>query len=108
MLANITCNAQATTSLVLKSALLSWIEMQVTNCRNLEAVAWVRILENIMVIVDPSKVESATGGAWREAILRCLLTLLEEATPSESSSIFPILELIDCAQKPLDSIPSAR
>ncbi|KAF4602702.1 hypothetical protein EYR40_005919 [Pleurotus pulmonarius] len=82
VLANITCNVQATTSLVLKSALLSWIEMQVTNCRNLEAVAWVKILENIMVIVDPSKVESATGCAWREAILRCLLTLLEEATPT--------------------------
>ncbi|KAF7433677.1 hypothetical protein PC9H_005640 [Pleurotus ostreatus] len=78
VLANITCNVQATTSLVLKSALLSWIEMQVSSCRNLETIAWIKILENIMVIVDPSKVESATGGAWREAILRCLLTLLDE------------------------------
>lgn len=59
--------------------------MQVANCRNLEVIAWVKIFENIMVVVDPSKVESATSGAWREAILRCLLTLLQETTPGKSS-----------------------
>ncbi|KAJ7759032.1 ribosome 60S biogenesis N-terminal-domain-containing protein [Mycena olivaceomarginata] len=76
VLANLTCNAQATTSLILKSSLLHWIEMQLL-LSTTEAVAWVKILENILIVVDAQKMESSTGGEWRFVICRCLSLILQ-------------------------------
>ncbi len=76
VLANVTCRAHATTSLLLRHALLSWIEMQVQRLRGDEAIAWVRILENIFATVNAAKVESATSGEWRDIASRCLRTVL--------------------------------
>ncbi|KAJ7670238.1 ribosome 60S biogenesis N-terminal-domain-containing protein [Mycena rosella] len=81
VLANLTCNAQATTSLVLKSSLLHWIEMQLL-VSTTEAIAWIRILENILLIVDAQKMESSTGGEWRFVICRCLSLILQGMTRS--------------------------
>ena len=77
VLANLTCTAQATNSLVLKSALLSWIEVQLLHSTT-GSVAWIRILENILIVVDSNKIESSTNGEWRSAIGRCLEYLLDE------------------------------
>ena len=68
---------QATTSLVLKSALLSWIEVQLLHSTT-GSVAWIRILENILIIVDLNKIESSMNGEWHSAIGRCLEYLLDE------------------------------
>ncbi|KAJ3506576.1 hypothetical protein NLJ89_g6794 [Agrocybe chaxingu] len=95
VLANVTCNAQATTSLLLKSALLPWIEMQLlysasssnTNA-NAEGLAWIKILENILVVVDSDKIEAATNGEWRTVICRCLLFLLDEKHLSSTTDNF--------------------
>jgi nucleolar pre-ribosomal-associated protein 1 len=76
VLANITCNSQAVTSLVLKSGLLQWIEMQLLNASGEEGVAWVRILQNIIMVVDHVKLESSTNGDWRAVFCRCLSLLL--------------------------------
>ncbi|KAF8185167.1 ribosome 60S biogenesis N-terminal-domain-containing protein [Pholiota molesta] len=77
VLAHLTCNAQATTSLILKSALLPWIEMQLSQpTSKSEGVEWIKILENILVIVDSKKVEASTNGEWRAVICRCLMSLL--------------------------------
>ena len=80
MLANITCNSQATTSLILKSGLLAWIEMQLFHAGSIgtRAVEWLKILENILIIVNPEKLESATSGDWRKVICRCISHLLDE------------------------------
>ncbi|KDQ65157.1 hypothetical protein JAAARDRAFT_75487 [Jaapia argillacea MUCL 33604] len=78
VLANITCHRQAATSLVLKSALISWIEMQLLQgVREGECVPWLKILDNIIAVVDHAKVESATNGEWRSALCRCLIALLD-------------------------------
>ncbi|KAF9233345.1 ribosome 60S biogenesis N-terminal-domain-containing protein [Melanogaster broomeanus] len=77
ILANLTCNPQACTSLVLKSSLLSWIEMQVGDSINTESIAWLRILENIVFLADASKLERAIGGEWCAIICRCLSSLLQ-------------------------------
>ena len=77
VLANLTCIAQATNSLVLKSALLSWIEVQLLHSTT-GSVAWIRILENILIVVDSNKIEASTNGEWRSAIGRCLEYLLDE------------------------------
>ncbi|KAJ6584939.1 ribosome 60S biogenesis N-terminal-domain-containing protein [Mycena capillaripes] len=76
VLANLTRNAQATTSLILKSSLLHWIEMQLL-VSTTEAVAWIKILENILLIVDTRKMEASTGGEWRSVICRCLSLILQ-------------------------------
>lgn len=83
MLANITCNARATTSLLLRHALLSWVEMQLPDMRGEEAIAWARILENILAVGYSSKVETATIGEWRAIASRCVRTILHH--PSTSS-----------------------
>ena len=67
-------------SLILKSALLSWIEMQLL-LGTKERVEWFKILENILVFVDSKKLESALGSEWRATICRCLLGLLDDKTP---------------------------
>jgi nucleolar pre-ribosomal-associated protein 1 len=40
-----------------------------------EGLSWMRVLENILDVVDPVKLESATGGEWRAAIGRCMALL---------------------------------
>jgi nucleolar pre-ribosomal-associated protein 1 len=77
VLANLTCNAQATNSLILKSALLSWIEVQLLHSTT-GSVAWIRILENILFVVNSNKIDASTNGEWRSAIGRCLEYLLDE------------------------------
>lgn len=76
VLANITCNSRATTSLVLKSALLSWIEMQVRSMGQDEGLPWVKILANIVSAVDTAKIEAVTNGEWRLVLARCLHAIL--------------------------------
>ena len=63
VLANLTCIAQATNSL-LKSSLLSWIEVQLLHSTT-ESVVWIsKMLENILIVVD--KIDaSSTNGEWR-------------------------------------------
>ena len=75
-MANLTCNSQAVMSLILKSALLSWIEMQLL-LGTKERAEWFKILENILVLVDSKKLESVLGSEWRATICRCLLGLLD-------------------------------
>ena len=57
--------------------MLAWIEMQLCTLRAEEAIAWVRIIENILTVVDARKVEAATNGDWRAAAVRCLKSILE-------------------------------
>lgn len=55
------------------------MEMQIKNLHTDEAVAWFKILENIISVVDPAKQESLTDGEWRSQIARCLLLLLQNS-----------------------------
>ncbi|KAI8984871.1 ribosome 60S biogenesis N-terminal-domain-containing protein [Trametes punicea] len=86
VLANVTCNARATTSLILRHALLSWVEMQVQTVRAEEAIAWARILQNILAVVNSSKVEAATDGEWRVMVGRCVRIILHH--PACSMGVF--------------------
>jgi nucleolar pre-ribosomal-associated protein 1 len=89
VLANLTSNVQATTSLVLKSSLLSWIEMQVQLPQsNEDTLAWLRILENILITADTAKLQRATNGQWRDALCRCLSLALQNC----SAPSLPILQ----------------
>ncbi|KAG6897168.1 hypothetical protein C0992_003674 [Termitomyces sp. T32_za158] len=80
----------ATTSLLLKSGLLSWIEIQLMTSKGSNGVEWVKVLDNIMTIVDPGKLEASTNGEWRAVICRCLHILLEDPKSSNTSHVFPL------------------
>jgi hypothetical protein len=78
VLANLTSIPQATTSLVLKSSLLSWIEMQLLEAvREAETTQWLKIFENIIVVVDPGKLENASVGGWRRTLVRCMQLVMD-------------------------------
>ncbi|KAH7884073.1 ribosome 60S biogenesis N-terminal-domain-containing protein [Phlebopus sp. FC_14] len=84
VLANLTCNVQACTSLVLKSALLSWIEMQLgQGDGTVESISWLKILENIVFTADTSKLERAMQSEWRFVTCRCLCRILEMDTEKD-------------------------
>ncbi|KAK0490295.1 ribosome 60S biogenesis N-terminal-domain-containing protein [Armillaria novae-zelandiae] len=80
VLANLTCIPQATTSLVLKSGLHCWIEMQLLNLVEDESIAWLKIIENIICCSDTKKLETATNGQWRWIIGRCVSLLLNSSS----------------------------
>lgn len=44
-----------------------------------EGLLWMKVLENIIDVIDPLKLESATGGEWRAAIGRCMTLLQGES-----------------------------
>lgn len=84
VLANLTCIPQAVASLVLKSGLLPWIEMQLRDVQDGEITFWLKILENIITVGDTAKMESSTGGQWKWTVARCLSPLLKCSSTSES------------------------
>jgi nucleolar pre-ribosomal-associated protein 1 len=47
-----------------------------TGVKTEEGIAWVRLLENILTVVDPVKIESVTDGEWLKTITRCTIYLL--------------------------------
>ncbi len=55
-----------------------------------EGVEWIKILENILLIVDAAKVEASTNGEWRTIICRCLISLLEDKETGKFVSLFAI------------------
>jgi len=54
-----------------------------------EGVSWMRVLENILDVVDSLKLESATGGEWRAAIGRCMALLPGDTAGTQFVSSFP-------------------
>ncbi|KAJ3827887.1 hypothetical protein F5880DRAFT_1102471 [Lentinula raphanica] len=90
VLANLTCIPEATMSLLLKSNLLAWIEMQLLTPQEDEGLAWLKILENILVVSHHEKMETSTSGQWRACIVRCVLLLIT----CRSLCTFPIIHLV--------------
>ena len=53
--------------------------MQLLSPKTDETTAWVKIIENISVIVKHDKIDHATKGEWRTGLYRCLSNLLVDA-----------------------------
>ncbi len=66
-------------SLVLKLSLVQWVEIQLVSLNSDDAVAWVKIIENIAVVVDQERLDQVTRRTWRTGLLRCLNRLIQEA-----------------------------
>ena len=64
-------------SLLLRSGLLSWIEIQVHGTvTEEEALQWCRVLDNVLTVSDASKMESVTEGQWRKTVMRIVGRIL--------------------------------
>ena len=61
-----------------------------------EGVSWMRVLENIVNVVDPLKLESATGSEWRAAIGRCLALLPGDTAGAQVVSLLVANQSNDC------------
>ena len=73
----ITSNRYAANSLLLRSGLLSWIEIQVHGTvTEQEALQWCRVLDNVLTVSDVNKMESVTEGQWRKTAIRILERIL--------------------------------
>ncbi|KIO12008.1 hypothetical protein M404DRAFT_994067 [Pisolithus tinctorius Marx 270] len=94
VLANLTCNAQACGSLILKSALLSWIEIQLMHGHDGETIAWLRILENIAVIADISKLQRAMGMEWFAIICRSLSCIVQTSGDRDIGTLSQIAAVV--------------
>lgn len=64
-------------ALVLRTSVISWIELQMGDLQTLEVGAWLRILSNLVINVEQSKCDKATLGAWRDSVTSCLMKLSE-------------------------------
>lgn len=87
-LANITCCPRASADLLKKSSILSWIELQVANdLRAGEAIAWLRILDNLVLTtrLDVLIPVARNGGSQR---ISNTMRLLLAGAPL---SVFPLL-----------------
>lgn len=79
LLANITSKPYTLTQLVLKSSLLTWLETQLTEHDAKhpgEDLAYLKVMENVLVLADASKLSAATAGAWLLALGRCVAAIL--------------------------------
>ncbi|KAG8724075.1 hypothetical protein FRC11_002213, partial [Ceratobasidium sp. 423] len=68
VLINASANKHAATSLVLSSSIISWIHMQLDHTLSGEALVYLKVLDNMAIVLDHEQVEKATAGHWRDTI----------------------------------------
>ncbi|KAI0092903.1 ribosome 60S biogenesis N-terminal-domain-containing protein [Irpex rosettiformis] len=105
LLANLTCERHAVTSLVLGSAFLSWVELQLESIKQDEGTAWVKILENTLVTLDLQKVQTATQGEWWSIISRCMIALLQSPACSRTVFAYAVRVILRLSALPMASNP---
>lgn len=47
---------------------------------NEDALAWLKILENILITANTAKLQRATNGHWQDALCRCLSLILQNCS----------------------------
>ena len=60
-----------------KSALLEWIEEQLRHIVPGEETAWLKIIENSVIMMNTGRSTSRVNQEWQNVVLRCLLKVLE-------------------------------
>lgn len=82
-----TANQYAISSLVLRSQIICWTEMQLTSGASTfnELLAWLKIIENIVVIMDFEKAERSFRGTYSDSLIRCLKYALDQSEATGES-----------------------
>lgn len=51
--------------------------MQLLKPQEDDGMAWLKVIENIIIVADGQKMEASTDGEWRACIARCLFLLID-------------------------------
>ncbi|KEP52900.1 ribosome 60S biogenesis amino-terminal protein [Rhizoctonia solani 123E] len=76
VLINASANKHAATSLILSSSVISWIHMQLDHTLPGEALMYLKVLDNMAVVLDHEQVEKVTSGHWRDGIAEVIVKVL--------------------------------
>ncbi|KAH6873670.1 hypothetical protein BKA70DRAFT_1450134 [Coprinopsis sp. MPI-PUGE-AT-0042] len=84
ILVNITRHQRPCSGLILKSGLLSWMEMQLqsetTTKGSNDSVAWIKVIENVLLVLDVDKLEGTSlQSEWQASLWRCIALLLRKS-----------------------------
>ncbi|KAG8718925.1 hypothetical protein FRC08_004054 [Ceratobasidium sp. 394] len=77
VLINASANKHAATSLLLNSSILSWVYMQLGPVLMGEPLAYLKIIENIAIVVDHDQIEKATAGHWRDTVAQIIHKIIQ-------------------------------
>ncbi|KAG8877942.1 hypothetical protein FRB97_002907 [Tulasnella sp. 331] len=88
VLLNVTAIEEAARSLVLKGGLLGWMEVQTEELLRGEELTWLKVYENLLVMVGLEKLEKSSAGLWKDSVSRSLITLLRRQGAIEHLSLF--------------------
>ncbi|KAG9075847.1 hypothetical protein FS749_012445 [Ceratobasidium sp. UAMH 11750] len=77
VLINASANKHAATSLLLNSSILSWVYMQLGPVLMGEPLAYLKIIENIAIVVDHDQIEKATTGHWRDTVAQIIHKIIQ-------------------------------
>lgn len=83
VLSAVTLIAGSTTTLIVRSSFLTWMESQIQSCvkpegRGDERSHWAQIIHNIVHSVPTDKIEKLTRGQWQFEINRCIRSLVSQ------------------------------
>ncbi|KAI0311527.1 ribosome 60S biogenesis N-terminal-domain-containing protein [Amylostereum chailletii] len=108
VLVNLTCSRHIVTSLALKSALLAWMEMALVTPQGDLRTLWLKVIENVLMVADQDRLESATLGAWRAALGRCLGALIcsDDTVGTLQTEARILLRLTQLPGTPVRNLPS--
>ncbi|CAE6418313.1 unnamed protein product [Rhizoctonia solani] len=104
VLTNASANKHAATSLVLSSSIISWIHMQLDHTLPGEALIYLKVLDNMAIVLDHEQVEKATSGHWRDGIAEVVVKVLPCREPDSSLVCLASRVLLRLATN-LDNVP---
>ncbi|CAE6491117.1 unnamed protein product [Rhizoctonia solani] len=84
VLVNASANKHAATSLVLSSSIISWIHMQLDHMLPGEALVYLKVLDNMAIVLDHEQVEKAMAGHWRDNIAEVISKIIVCREPDSS------------------------
>ncbi|KAG9088387.1 hypothetical protein FS749_002209 [Ceratobasidium sp. UAMH 11750] len=77
VLVNASADKHAATSLLLNSSILSWVYMQLGSVLTGEPLAYLKIIENLTIVVDHDQIEKATAGHWRDTAAQIVYKIVQ-------------------------------
>ncbi|KAG9079747.1 hypothetical protein FRC06_007516, partial [Ceratobasidium sp. 370] len=87
VLINASANKHAATSLMLNSSILSWIYMQLGSVVTGEPLAYLKVIENMAIVVDHEQIEKATDGHWRDTVAQIVCKIIQSHVIGSDSGL---------------------
>ncbi|CAE6428618.1 unnamed protein product [Rhizoctonia solani] len=106
VLINASANKHAATSLVLSSSIIPWIHMQLDHTLYGEALVYLKVLDNMAIVLDHEQIEKATTGHWRDGIAEVTSKVIAGREPDSSLVCLASRVLLRLTAK-LENVPKS-